>query len=307
MTEFDATGFAAIDQFFGNGRGDNATSSSLSKRIVPQPPSNGPMKGNHRRGVGSAPPVNPLQSSDFTKKVLAVGRKRRRGDDHDDDEDVDDPINDDANEESDDDEDNAGRTAILSPRNSSTKDTNSTIVPELKKKLGKKARKKLRQEPSGESSPPGDGSAIENPSGCESIVVAGDEETTPEEEKTSKKQKRRKVRSRQKNIRKDNRERDQKPDHLIVGRRNYDGRPLTAETRAKLNLPAPKIRSPFSTSLPPQEDDDGQMVGGGGLAVDDLLGEDDTGVVVPTLKGSQLSDTKIKKKSKKPKYKNLKV
>lgn len=49
-----------------------------------------------------------------------------------------------------------------------------------------------------------------------------------------KKRKRRKVRSRQKNIRKDNRE--TKPTHLVPGNADYRGRPLTAETRRKLNM-----------------------------------------------------------------------
>ena len=61
-------------------------------------------------------------------------------------------------------------------------------------------------------------------------------DTTKETESSPKKRKRKKVRSRQKNICKDHR--DVKPVHLrVVGQgMNYRGRPLTQETRAKLNL-----------------------------------------------------------------------
>ena len=53
------------------------------------------------------------------------------------------------------------------------------------------------------------------------------------------KRKRRKVRSRQKNIRKDTRNSSQKPEYLRLrgGLVEYRGRPLTKETREKLNIP----------------------------------------------------------------------
>ena len=51
---------------------------------------------------------------------------------------------------------------------------------------------------------------------------------------TNTKRKRKKVRSRQKNIRKDNRE--VKPSHLIIGNDDYKGRPMTKETCEKLGI-----------------------------------------------------------------------
>ena len=48
--------------------------------------------------------------------------------------------------------------------------------------------------------------------------------------------KRKKVRSRQKNIRKDHRTESDKPSHLIVGTNEYCGRPMTKETRQKLGI-----------------------------------------------------------------------
>ena len=54
---------------------------------------------------------------------------------------------------------------------------------------------------------------------------------------TNTKRKRKKVRSRQKNIRKDNRTKEDKPSHLVVGSGvDYAGRPMTKETRIKLGL-----------------------------------------------------------------------
>ena len=116
-----------------------------------------------------------------------------------------------------------------------------------------------------------------------------------EGEPVEKKQKRRKVRSKQKNIRKDNRK--TKPDHLIVGQKKYQGRPLTAETRARLHLPEPKLRAPYILQSP---HDDEMGIEGAGLAIDDLL-EDSGEQVETTLK------KKANKNSKKPRYKNLKV
>jgi hypothetical protein len=70
--------------------------------------------------------------------------------------------------------------------------------------------------------------------------------TTTTTTRNNAKKKRRKIRSRQKNIYKD--KRDIKPDHLRVektpsARHQYQGRPLTAETRAKLSLPPSKSSS----------------------------------------------------------------
>jgi hypothetical protein len=58
----------------------------------------------------------------------------------------------------------------------------------------------------------------------------------PQNEETSNKKKRKKIRSRQKNIRKDHRTENDKPSHLIVGSDAYCGRPMTKETRQKLGI-----------------------------------------------------------------------
>lgn len=58
----------------------------------------------------------------------------------------------------------------------------------------------------------------------------------------SKKRKRIKTRSKQKNIRRDNRPDDQKPSHLKFGSNEYKGRPITSQTREKLGLPTKKAK-----------------------------------------------------------------
>jgi hypothetical protein len=45
-----------------------------------------------------------------------------------------------------------------------------------------------------------------------------------------------KTRSKQKNIRKDNRSNDAKPAHLQIGSKDYNGRPITKETKSKLKI-----------------------------------------------------------------------
>lgn len=58
----------------------------------------------------------------------------------------------------------------------------------------------------------------------------------PQNDETMNKKKRKKIRSRQKNIRKDHRAENAKPSHLIVGTNEYCGRPMTKETRQKLGI-----------------------------------------------------------------------
>mmetsp|Transcript_55016 Transcript_55016/g.159273 ORF Transcript_55016/g.159273 Transcript_55016/m.159273 type:complete len:278 (-) Transcript_55016:2-835(-) len=277
MSEFDQSGFLAIDQFFG----DNAKDEKKPEKVTL----------NHargkRRGVGASVPPAQTPKDDLTKKILNVGRKRRRGVDDDDEEIV--------AENPDDDEEEAGRTAIASE--ASTKKVisadiavTSSLGLKSKKKLGKKERQKQKDEEEKKTSAENGGEETEtipqDDKGEESKATG---EVADGE--NQKKHKRRKVRSNQKNIRKDHREK--KPDHLIAGKRNYQGRPLTAETRAKLNLPAPKERKPFlAGSLKEPE----LAVEAPGLAIDDLL--EDTGEFVENVQPEKSKERTQKKRKK---------
>jgi len=161
----------------------------------------------------------------------------------------------------------------------------------------------------------------------------------------SQKGKRRRVRSKQKNVRKDTRNSNQKPDHLKLGSATYRGRPLTKETRSFMNMPESrtssirreKIQLKDSNKDLNTSEDDIELTK---LGIDDLLGDDekdvskvstetgldtgsqnnsnenddnddlnDSGVLVSTkdVQGIEKSTiTSIKqKKKKKSKYKNL--
>lgn len=288
MSEYDAAGFTAVEKFFGGG--DDGARDSSSKPGLEVRNSNDVPKGN-RRGVGSKQSFASKGRDDLTNKLLKIGRKRRRGEDDEE-----------TNENEtmvDEDEDEAGRTAIATQtQRKISLELDTSIVEKPKKKLGKKERKRLQHQDIATDVSP---SAVEDEEKARKTheIQVVDENDQEASGASQKKHKRRKVRSKQKNIRKDNREK--KPDHLVVGRRNYQGRPLTAETREKLNIAAPKARTPFQLERSPSED-----VGDvGGLGIDSLL-EEDIGMQVKAQDGDRDVKDK-KKKSKKPRYKNLKV
>lgn len=75
---------------------------------------------------------------------------------------------------------------------------------------------------------------------------------------------RKKTRSRQKNIRKDNRPLEQRPAHLRAGNPEYCGRDLTEETRKFLGLPV----DDFGDASPADRDMPGKTAGSAGWVVD---------------------------------------
>lgn len=79
------------------------------------------------------------------------------------------------------------------------------------------------------SNPPADASVAEPASS-----TTGTEK--PEDRVNSRIRKRTKTRSKQKNIRRDNRAAENKPAHLHVGNKEYAGRPLTEQTKSLLGV-----------------------------------------------------------------------
>lgn len=207
-----------------------------------------------RLGVGATPAAAGASenvSEDWTKsikkQILNVGRKRRHDNIYGAEDDDDDNAADD-NSSSDEEE---GRTTAVKERKKKKKivtvstDASSLVVQDnatsnddtkskKKKKKGKKERaqeKEAMQNDSAESTKEGDVAA------SSSTPSSDKEQTTYEEtEKPSQKRKRPKVRSRQKNIAKDNRAANNKPSHLVLGRDDYAGRSMTQRTREKLGL-----------------------------------------------------------------------
>lgn len=293
MAEFVSGGLSAVSAFFGVDDGmkhDEPQHHASSSRHHPHA-----SRGRH--GVGSYQrQVKSSETSDTAiSRVLKVG-KRKRQDNSDDDE-----I---ALHEEVEPEEEEGRTALASekPTTAST-ETIKVEKQKKKKKVGKKERQaqasdnEVKHKETGSDD---DANAIE----------AGNNANDTNEEQTKKsKHKRRKKRSRQKNIYKDKRLAQHKPSHLILGRTEFHGRPLTAETRTKLNL------APSRSSRYQQDNDDGESADnveakaqsstseGAKLAVDDLL--QDEGAVQGNDDSVFKVHTRKKKKRKKSKYKNL--
>lgn len=221
--EINKSAFAAVDALFGS----EEEPSEVKQHQKPV------IESSQRLGVGAK--AAPRHVDPISTKILQVGRKRQRENDSHVEETTFDSIVDDEN-----DEDDLGRTAIestakvavISPAENTETTTN-------KRKKGKKERALNKDLATGK-----DGNQKESAHKDTHAASENDSNKTTDADQEGKastsstKRKRRKIRSKQKNIYKDQREK--KPDHLIVGNKNYQGRPLTAETRAKLNLAAPK-------------------------------------------------------------------
>ena len=305
MAEFHAAGFSEFDQFFGG----DSSSSNINKDEALGASKNEDLKQSSRKGKrgGVGATISPASSgtTELSKRLLKVGTKRSRH--HREDVEEEYNVNDNRDDDNDDDEEDVGRTGIYSQYDASktTKSQQDLLLveglpPSKKKKLGKKERQRLKEEAdkkqneattskteTGESSNPdvegdGDGGAVSNNNNNNN-----NKKTKP---------KRRKIRSRQKNIRKDTRSMGEKPKHLRVGASNYQGRPLTDETRARLNLAPSKTKTNpfFVIDRAPAP----KVEAGIELGVDALLAE-------PSPAAEDVTAKKKKKKKSKKKYKNL--
>jgi hypothetical protein len=250
-SEFDShRGFAAIDAFF------KGSSSDVNPSLAKLDASTFTTKHHHRRGVGAqadAPSsttasTNTLNQSKQEQRILQVGSQRRRkrpgyNDDDEDDQDVE--PNNDNGDSGDEVDEEKGRTAMIHDINNkkivylkamSTATTSAVSPQQMKKKQGKKERKLQQTDSvSGENVEKGKGncdeSATNNSKNAVRLELNEEDEVENTKQHEKPKRKRKKIRSKQKNIRKDHR--DVKPSHLL----QQGGRPLTAETRAKLNAP----------------------------------------------------------------------
>ena len=312
--EFDSSAFSAVDKFFGGG-----TETAKEEKKVSYNASGS--RGKRRGGVGassqSSDQAKTLSSDLLAKKVLTVGRKRGRDDSNEDD------CEGDAFDDHgvhDGDEADGGRTSIAPKKKTVSKTVEEPKVSKPKKKLGKKERQKLAAQAAAASQENQSSTTIAptEPSKVEEGDDINHNGTT--QQKTKKK--RRKVRSRQKNIRKDNRSADEKPDYLKLGSRNYQGRPMTEATRAKLNLPAP-VKKSFRGNFHNDKGDDslfvidrnGDSAGddmGVKLAIDEFMENDDNndadnGAPLHNSEDNEPRRKEKKKSSKKKKkrFKNL--
>ena len=309
-TEFDSTGFSAVSSFFGSK--DDPIDEEVNQSST---------KKRNKSGLGSFTKKNDvsrienLKNDETREKIMSIGKKRKHLEDN-----AEDSVDE---KDSDSDDDDGGRTSIKDkPKKVVTEDFASSQGVKVKKSKKKKA-KKGKKERIAEKKLEEANKNIDADKTPEDEVIAEKDDSN---DTMQKKQKRRKpkIRSRQKNIKKDSRTSSQKPEHLKLGHKEYAGRPMTQETRSYLNLPESraqrirrereKMKETSTTAANSHHFDQG------GLAIDDLLGETSTGLDVATsselpetgeLVGSskkqqQITAKKKKKPKKKSKFKNLK-
>lgn len=268
--DFNETGgFAAVDAFFRtddskqNKHGSDKNLSNFTSSSI---------HSNKRLGVGATKDIGKHIGDDDKpeldgKRILRVGKKRKNL--PQDDDDIDDNDENDAHHDEEDDDD-IGRTAIEDKQEGNSQNIRNDVKA-IEKKKKKKRGKKERMLLLGSDPTEGEGKTTEanehyseevdngvkvsnqdgmivdssrtNSSNHDEKVMkernglkaADDTSSNQNNDNNQKKRYRKKVRSRQKNIRKD--KRSVKPEHLQIGSTNYQGRPITPETRSKLNLP----------------------------------------------------------------------
>jgi len=303
-TVFDSGGLSAVTTFFG---GETSQSSQLhdasEKKNAFSPRLN--RIGLGAESIRKLSNIGQVENDGTLKKILSVGRKRNRNEG--DDSDVEECSV--CSNDEDDSEDEGRTTAIKNRKRVSISKDN--IKEETKKatKAGKKERllaKKMKEKLDADSTK----QTTESPSSNVTLVVKKNKRKKP------------KIRSRQKNIRKDTRNSGQKPDNLILGKGTFNGRPLTKETREYLKLPD-KFKTTGSLirqnlvygNTEEIEPSESSFINGHvGLGVDGLLDNQEdhtisTGSkeIIPTVDVTVGLKKGLKKKKKKKhsKYKNL--
>ncbi|GKY96446.1 hypothetical protein MPSEU_000604100 [Mayamaea pseudoterrestris] len=241
MTEFNKKAFSVVDKFFEDDADPKQTS---SERAVNDVTSSRPQtRKEHRFGVGAAPqpPQNDRSKVDLHKRILQVGGKRGAQQQAEDDE-----VDNHSDEEYEEEED-VGRTSIAEPLSKKQKPFVGTKESRESSQRKKDTRKNSKATKADFDAHAHDTIPVESavnindfPSADGLGLVIDRKGVDPDSvldngDAGPAKRKRKKVRSKQKNIYKDKREK--KPDHLIPGSKNYKGKPLTAETKKKLNLP----------------------------------------------------------------------
>ena len=273
MAEFDANAFSVVDNYFVIDKEGVSQEETTKKNTTTTTKSHSAGKdaAARRLGVGASSKPTPPPTgnkNDAASRILKVGTKKRGlfsqgiGDNHEDELVV--GLEDENGQADDDDEEEEpGRTGIATEHNATNRNNTLGIdrsseetKGKKKKKAGKKERQKGKEEEEKETTNVDEPSSeslssqkdVNDPVTSEKSVEKEDQQehcnndTKPKE---NRKRKRRKIRSRQKNIYKDNRAPDAKPTHLLPGGYEYLGRPMTAETRAKLQakggLPMPSL------------------------------------------------------------------
>ena len=305
--EFSSNGFLAVASFFGK------TEEDIRKDAQQEEEESSKQEKvkffNKRLGVGAnqkkieeGKKNQEMLSSATKKKIMSIGRRNKRKLDDDDDDDDENHYYEDGDEMDDekieknyhesDDDDDEGRTSAVKAKVISKSQNNTIphqgVVGKKKKKKSKKERQRELEKLENKMKDENGNVKLqyEQEQGKQSkdnkhMTDGKIDDSNVENSGEKPKKKRRKVRSKQKNVRKDNRPNFKKPDHLQIGSASYQGRPLTKETRAFMNLPLEsktsrmkqrridlKNANDATNELNSNDLDQGQM----NLGIDDFLG-----------------------------------
>jgi len=253
-TDFDSKGFSAVASFFGEQGIKEETAQDLKPTST--------KKKRNRLGLGAQAKddeevLESLESEETKKKIMSIGKKRKNDDVSDDEDDAVDMS---------DEEDEGGRTSIKNAKKPPSIDALASLdaVTAKKPKKKKKSKKERMAEKEIQES------TVQVESDVFTPIPADGE--VQEKTHAEKRKQKRKTRSKQKNIKKDTRPSNEKPEHLRVGSKEFAGRPMTGETRTYLSLPESRTqkRAKIKHERFNQET---ERFDEGGLAIDDLLGE----------------------------------
>jgi len=319
MTEFDPKGFLAVSTFFkqnGVVLKDKKTQ-GLTQKEAENVPRSGPKWS--RLGLG-AEKLNTettkvkvgFDRKEARKKILSVGNERKRKHLLDDENNY---SNEDGGNESDDEKDeDEGRTSAVKNKIKPNINRNFDTLKTKKRKNAKRnstdSSEPITTNGQYETEEPKIGKSVKLPVNgastnieCEvgheddnrithDELISTDNNNNNDEhhiKENKSKRKRRKIRSKQKNIRKDNRNRSQKPAHLALqGSIAYGGRPLTNETREFLKLPESNsgLKKKYRTKSKSKDETEVHLAEnhGMGLGVDaSPIREADEGSVGPSM------------------------
>lgn len=267
-TDFDSKGFSAVASFFGEQGIKEETAQDLKPTST--------KKKRNRLGLGAQAKddeevLDALESEETKKKIMSIGKKRKNDD-----------LSDDEDEHVDmsDEEDEGGRTSIKKAKKKppsidalASLDAVTAKKPKKKKKSKKErmAEKEIQESTDQVESDVLTPTPTDKENGTSSSEKNGQDEVQEKTNAEKRKQKR-KTRSKQKNIKKDTRASNEKPEHLRVGSKDYAGRPMTGETRTYLSLPESRTQK-RAKSKHERFNQETETFDEGGLAIDDLLGE----------------------------------
>jgi len=226
MSEFDASKLSEIARIFNKQSKRPSSSTSNNKNQLELETNSSNNLKSRRLGVGAIK-KNVISKEDSTtlNKLLRVGRRKRNL--QDDDDEVQSENNDTS---SDDEEGIVSRTSFRSKKRHQKISNSKVIVAKKQIKNKVTPTEKTEKIPINEDQTNNCSKELKS---CDNIKPNS---TEGDNEAFNNHKKRKKTRSKQRNIRRDNRV--NKPDHLKYGSKDYKGRILTEETKAKLNIPS---------------------------------------------------------------------